>query len=86
MFTENELNIIHEIEQKTGLEFQKEVNSGSLCFVNNNEDIRDEFKLTFTEKDFLDFLNFFKNDEIKIPEDALTFWELVKKGKNNSEN
>jgi len=81
MLSQNELNIIREIEQKTGLEFQKKSNSGNLCFVNNNDDLRDEFKLTFTEKDFHYFLNSFGADEIQIPENPLVFWELVKKGR-----
>ncbi|HLV23877.1 MAG TPA: hypothetical protein VKY36_03765 [Moheibacter sp.] len=81
MLSQIELNIIREIEQKTGLEFQKEINSGNLCFVNNNEDLRDEFKQAFTEKDFRNFLNFFENGEIQIPENAAIFWELVKKGR-----
>jgi len=80
MLSQNELNIIREIEQKTGLEFQKESNSGNLCFVNNNEDLRDEFKQKFTEKDFHYFLNFFENDEIQIPQNSLDFWDLAEKG------
>lgn len=54
---------------------------GIFVFLNNNEELQDEFKQFFTESDFLNFLNSFGNDEINIPEDALTFWQLAEKGK-----
>lgn len=82
MLSEQEqLNSIHQIQQKLGLQFLKETGCGNLCFLNNNEELQDEFKQFFTESNFLNFLNSFGNDEINIPEDALTFWQLAEKGK-----
>lgn len=78
---QEKLNLIQQIEQKLGLQFLKETNSRNLCFVNNNDELQNEFKQSFTEQDFYHFLNYFENQAINIPDDALTFWQLVKKGK-----
>lgn len=78
---EERTDIIRQIEQKLGLQFLEESNSGNLCFMNNNDELQDEFKPCFTEADLKNFLKSFSDEENKIPEDALTFWQLVGKGK-----
>lgn len=78
---EQKSNLIHEIELKLSLQFLDESISGNLCFVNNNDELQNEFKQSFTEQDFYHFLNSFENKEICVPSDALTFWQLVEKGR-----
>lgn len=74
-------NLIKQLEQKLGLQFRNETNSGNLCFANENDELQNEYKQSFTETDFDFFLNSFQNKNVEIPHDALSFWELVEKGK-----
>ncbi len=76
-------NIIHEIEQILGLIFLENSASGNLCYVGNNGDLQDDFRQFFTERDLFYFAKSFNQSEIKIPEDRIQFWKLVKKGKEN---
>ena len=88
--------IIKQIEKGLGLNFVSEKEDGNLCFVNNNDELRDEFKQTFAPIDLLDYIysvmhspsyrekhkEFLKIDfsRVPYPEDADKFWELVKLG------
>lgn len=88
--------IVKQFEKNLGLAFDPEAVNGSVCFAKNNEDLRDDFKLTFTATDLLNYVyailhspSFNINDKellkiefpfIPYPQDANTFWQLVKKG------
>lgn len=88
--------IIEEITKKTGLTFVPENENGSVCFANNNDELRDEFKQVFTIKELLYYIygmlystnynenydDFFEIDFLKIPfpKEATTFWEFVNLG------
>jgi hypothetical protein len=88
--------IIKEIEKRLGLTFTPEPESGNLCFIHNNDELRDEFKQTFAPIDLLDYIyavlhspnyrekykEFLKIDfpRVPYPEDADMFWKLVKLG------
>ena len=50
------LEIVNQIEQRFGLTFVPEIENGNLCFINNNKELRDEFKQTFTPIDILDYI------------------------------
>ncbi|WP_084016292.1 hypothetical protein [Moheibacter sediminis] len=78
---EEKLNLIKKIEEQIGLQFLNESISGNLCLINNNQELRNEFKQSFTEMDFRNFLKSFQNKNVEFPGDALTFWKLVEKGK-----
>ena len=61
---------------------------GNVCFVNNNDELRPEFKEIFTTKDLLNYayaLLYSENyradliDEV-LPKDRVTFWKLVALG------
>lgn len=88
--------IVKEIEETTGMVFVPKNKNGTVCFANNNDELRDEFKVVFT---FVDVLNYMfavlfapkyqkEYKELKItdfplipyPKDAATFWKLVKLG------
>ncbi|MFA7617393.1 MAG: hypothetical protein WBF83_07485 [Moheibacter sp.] len=74
--------LIEQIEQRTGLKFQPEIEDGNLCYRNNNEDLRDDFKEVFSTEDFKAYLRFFNGNEIQIPIDNLDFWKKVKSAKD----
>ena len=94
-------DIVNEIAASLGLEFITDASTplsnqvGNLCFINNNDELRDEFKQTFAPIDLLDYiyavlhspsyvgkLNKSEIDSLRVPypEDAETFWRLVKLG------
>ena len=88
--------IIKEIEKGLGLTFVPEKEEGNVCFANNNDELRDEFKQTFAPNDLLDYIyavlhspsyrekykEFLKIDfpRVPYPTDVDTFWKLVKLG------
>ncbi len=94
--------IVKQIEKGLGLTFVPEASTplsnqgGNLCFANNNDELRDEFKQTFAPIDLLDYIygvlhsptyrekykEFLKIDfpRVPYPEDADTFWQLVNLG------
>ena len=87
------IEIINQIANTLGLMFinQKE-REGNVCFA-NNQDLRPEFKQSFTLLDLLDFSSAVlhsriyrqvKQDflEIPIPSDSCIFWQLVQIGSN----
>ena len=73
-------NLIKQIEQKLGLLFINEESPNNLCFANDNDLLKDEFKTTFTANDLHCF--FKVNINRQIPESLEEFWETVKRGKN----
>ncbi|WP_188051307.1 type ISP restriction/modification enzyme [Flavobacterium sp. GP15] len=89
--------IIAEFAQKLGLEFLPKKENGNVCFANNNEELRDDFKQVFRTIDFLDYIyavsfsaiykekfqKSFSADFLKIPFPKVSndFWKLVKLGK-----
>lgn len=76
------LKLIEQIEQRTGLKFQAEIEDGNLCYRNNNEDLRDDFKEVFSNEDLKAYIRFFNGKEIQLPTNNLDFWKKVKAAKN----
>lgn len=81
---------VREIEKRLRLTFTPEKIEGNVCFINNNEDLRDEFKQTFTLIDLLDAIYFVlqnssKASELIDSEDSDSFWKLVKEGRKMRE-
>ncbi|MGB3453407.1 MAG: hypothetical protein WBA59_06235 [Moheibacter sp.] len=74
--------LIEQIEQRTGLKFQQEIEEGNLCYRNNNEDLRDDFKEVFSTEDLKAYIRFFNGNEIQLPTNNLDFWKKVKAAKN----
>jgi len=70
--------LIEQIEQRTGLKFQPEIEEGNLCYRNNNEDLRDDFKEVFSNEDLKAYIRFFNGKEIQLPIDNFDFWKKVK--------
>lgn len=79
-------NITSEFEKSTGLLFLEKMEDGNVCFANNNDDLRDEFKQVFSPGDVLDYvygiLNIPENNnagsanpEIPLPKNAEIFWQ-----------
>ncbi|MFA7589633.1 MAG: type ISP restriction/modification enzyme, partial [Acholeplasmataceae bacterium] len=88
--------IVQQIAAKLGLSFVPEKVTGNLCFVNNNDELQDDFKQVFAPIDLLDYIyavlhsptyrekykEFLKIDfpRVPYPKDSRTFWQLVKLG------
>ena len=83
--------IIQQFKTKLGLSYISENSiEGNLCFANNSE-LRQEFKLTFTNNDILNYINAFCDEsmnnatyKIPYPKDTLTFWKCVETGFKNA--
>ena len=87
---------INEFAKKTGLDFVPKKENGNVCFANNNDELRDDFKQFFTTVDFLDYIyavsfsvtfkkishETFSTDfsQIPFPIGSNDFWKLVKLG------
>ena len=72
--------LIHHLENHLGLLFEKEPGPGNLCFANNNNELRSEFKQVFTPRDLHHYL--LATPAEQLPEDTGEFWLKVEKGKN----
>jgi predicted helicase len=88
---------VNQIAKGLNLTFVPELENGNVCFANNNEDLRDEFKQVFAPIDLLDYIyavlhsptyrekykEFLKIDfpRVPYPKDATTFWKLVELGR-----
>ena len=88
---------INEFAKKIGLDFVPKKENGNVCFANNNDELRDDFKQVFSTIDFLDYIyvvslstiykekfqqSFSVNfSKIPSPKDTTVFWKLVKFGK-----
>ena len=93
--------IIGEFAKKIDLDFVPKKENGNVCFTNNNDELRDDFKQVFSTKDFLDYIyavSFLANfkekfqksfstyfPEIPFPKGSNDFWKLVKLGKEMRE-
>lgn len=87
MLSENgELTLIQEIEQSTGLIFREKPDTGNLCYIHNNEELRSDFKLYFTEEDFYFYMKSFTTQTPQVPKDKSEFWFLVGEGRKLSKN
>lgn len=75
-----EKEIIREIEHKLKLLFTEESQNGNVCYAYTNEEMRDDFKLSFTRRDLTNFLRSFDGNEIIIPSDTDVFWKRVRAG------
>ena len=49
-------DIASQLSQSTQIQFVPETANGNLCFVNNNDELRDEYKTSFAPMDVLDHL------------------------------
>lgn len=75
-------SLIKAIELSTGLNFINDPIDGNLCFVNNNEELRDEFKSSFDLSDLKFYMKAFESDDkVKPPLNSKEFWEKVNLGK-----
>lgn len=85
-------DIISIFEKSVGLLFLEKTEDGNVCFANNNEDLRDEFKQVFSPGDLLDYVygiltvaknstDGLNNPEIPFPKDAEIFWRHVAIGR-----
>ncbi|MCC7400356.1 MAG: hypothetical protein IT214_02630 [Chitinophagaceae bacterium] len=90
------MEIVNKIARGLGLQFVREKETGNICFVNNNDDLRDEFKQVFLPADLMDYIYAVlcspgfvgkydkpsKNNfpEIHYPQNTEVFWKLVKIG------
>lgn len=84
--------VVAEIEKSTGLLFLGKMEDGNVCFANNNDDLRDEFKQVFSPGEVLNYIygvlnspeyhhgNEFTNPEIPYPENAEIFWNYAASG------
>ena len=77
--------LIVQFEKATGLTFiSDDTPEGNVCFADNHE-LRAEFKSTFRKSDvenyFLGLSQIRQNNDLAIPQDAETFWDLADLGK-----
>ena len=86
----DEIQILKDYLQKVlKLEYLPEENPGNLCFVHENPELRNEFRIGFSNSDLL---KYFKNivvyykdvdiflvnpNEIMLPRNADIFWQIV---------
>ena len=87
--------------KKINLDFVLKKENGNVCFANNNDELRDDFKQVFDTTDFLNYIyavsftaifkekfqKFFTTDFPKIPFPKVDddFWKLVKLGREMRE-
>lgn len=87
-----------EIARKFGLTFVSNQDSltGSVCFANQNQELRDDFKQVFTTMDVLDYMHAVIDSpkysqsleewqtidflKIPFPENSIAFWQMVQRG------
>lgn len=65
--------LIEHLQKSFQMSYSLISQTGNLCFVNNNEELKDDFKTTFSEKDILAYVNYSN----KIPYSAEEFWKKV---------
>jgi len=73
------MDLIREIEQKYKLVFIENAHL-NLCFVSQNNELRNEFKQFFTPTDLEFFIKSFNKNKIKLPNTVELFWAMVYKG------
>lgn len=76
--------LIHHLEQKFGLLFEKEPGPNNLCFANQNSELRNDFKRIFTPKD----LHYYTlaTPPGHLPENTDAFWQGVEEGKQSAQD
>ncbi len=80
-------NLAHKISKTLNLRFTLENSPGRVCFAENNQELRDEFKQVFNTEDLMHFIagqigNTDSSEKtIEIPKDAEDFWYYVRKGR-----
>jgi hypothetical protein len=81
-------DLVNEIQSKLGLTFELNTSPTPNLCLKNAEEVRDEYKTTFSVQDLAHYLSaigikniHLKTEEITLPKDAATFWRLVRKGK-----
>ncbi|HIX55158.1 MAG TPA: hypothetical protein H9853_09030 [Candidatus Sphingobacterium stercoripullorum] len=92
--------VLKAISENIKLLFDKNPTAGNLCYAFNNEDLRDEYKISFTAVDLLDYLygalhnkslHLFEpqehasNIKIRLPKDNEQFWNIVRYGRKLKE-
>lgn len=71
--------IIKEIEHQTGLVYLDQTEGNNVCFRNENEQLRDEFKSGFTLGELNDYIyTSEQNNESILPVNDMTFWKRVR--------
>lgn len=91
-------DFISRFETTLGLDFIPQKTTGNICFAENNDELRDDFKQVFTSADLLNYIRAVlhsssrhkQEDESPVidlfqipnPKDTETFWKLVKMGEN----
>ncbi len=84
--------IIDQIARQLQMELLSDTVDGNLCFAQNNDELQDDFKMSFTALDIFDYVigalhkNLSANKVIEaisipFPFDNNQFWQLVKQGK-----
>ncbi|WP_194973949.1 hypothetical protein [Aquiflexum lacus] len=78
-------------EFQTNLDLTFESNPTPNLCLKDAEEVRDEYKTTFSLQDLTHYLSAiginkinFKIEKTPIPKDAGTFWELVRRGKSKN--
>ena len=83
----NDINIpksfIQQLEQKLGLTYIEE-EQGNVCMANNNSELRDDFKQSFTMADVLNYIKAAGSEgkDVRLPENAEEFWNIIAHGLN----
>lgn len=71
--------IIKQIEQQTGLVYLNQTEGNNVCFRNENENIRDEFKTGFTLGELNNYIYTCEQTNLSfLPVDDMTFWKRVR--------
>ena len=94
--------VISGFEKILGLKFVAGKTSSNLCFADNNNEIRDDFKQVFTSIDLTNYFYAVLHSQpyreqfeqsaaidfshIPFPKDAETFWKWVKSGREIRQN
>lgn len=71
-------DFIQQLEKKLQLNFIQE-EEGNVCMANRNSELRDEFKVSFTKADVLNYIKAVKTSDgtIPLPENEEAFWKIV---------
>lgn len=70
---------IRQLEKSTGLIYEPSSSDSSVCFANQNNDLLDDYKISFTREDVYHYLLAFPDNDLP---DTTTFWKGVRIGKN----
>lgn len=76
----NRHKLITAIQQRTALLFIQGESVGDLCYAHNNNDLRDEFKQSFSAQELDFYCRSFAEATVQPPKDATEFWLRVRRG------